>query len=108
MRTAAHEDILAQLTDEQLGLLDELGPSGERGFGHRHMRFPGRDGRCRAATRLAEELELTEEQQSAIETIRTELREAVQARHEEAREEFMDLLSDEQLAILNEMAVEKE
>ncbi|MCH7873110.1 MAG: hypothetical protein IID33_15545 [Planctomycetes bacterium] len=114
LRTAAHEDILAQLTDEQLGLFEDLRPdgefrpSGQRGFGHMHMRFPGRDGQRRAATRLEEELELTEEQQSAIETIRAELREAVQARHEEAREEFLDLLSDEQLAILDEMGVEKE
>jgi len=45
----------------------------------------------------ADELQLTDEQQTAIDEIRAALRDAIQARHEQARDEFLSLLTDEQL-----------
>lgn len=87
LREAAHDEIRALLTEEQLAILDEAEASAGEG-----RRGPGR---------LADELELTEEQQGAIDEIRTELRDAIQARHEQARDEFLDLLTDEQLEKLN-------
>ncbi len=119
LRSAAHDDIRTLLTGEQRAILDELFPGygpdaaaesadGEtsnltalpfrggspgRGFG----RFaPGR----RGADQVADELQLTEAQQIAIDEIRTALRDAVRARHEQARDEFVALLTDEQRAQL--------
>ena len=51
--------------------------------------------------RLVDLLDLADEQAGAIDAIRHELREAVQARHEQARDEFLALLTDEQLAELD-------
>ncbi len=53
--------------------------------------------------RFAAALELTEDQQTQIETIRSELRDAVEARHQQARDEFRAILTPEQLAILDAM-----
>ena len=96
---AAQEEIRALLTEEQLAIFDELapfvadggdcpGPPGIAGF-HEAGGLP--------MDRLAEELGLSEEQQAAVDEILAELRDAVQARREQARDEFLSLLTDEQL-----------
>ncbi|MBN2559381.1 MAG: hypothetical protein JXQ75_00420 [Phycisphaerae bacterium] len=121
LRDAAHDEIRSLLTEEQLAILDEIGmsPGGCVGFSgpgmlgrggaaspvrHGAMGIGGRSGF--GPGRLADELQLTEEQRIAIEEIRAELRDAVQARHEEARDEFLSLLTDEQLAELDWLADE--
>jgi len=114
LRTQAQADILAVLTDEQRARLNELvvglfvglpfsanngdannarnrGPGGF-GFGF------GRPGH--AFDRFADALELTDEQRAQIKAIRDALTDAVRARHEQARDEFLALLTDEQLAKL--------
>lgn len=92
---AADEDIRALLTEEQLAIYDELpplmpgpghGPPPEQAGG-RHDPLPDI---------LAEELGLSEEQQTAVEEILTTLRTAIEARQDEAREAFLALLTDEQ------------
>ncbi len=108
LREAAHQDIRAILSDEQVAILDEkfgdstsrqrrvhasFGRRGGFGFGEPISFSSGGD-------RFAEELELTDEQQEAIDDIRTSLREAIQARHEQARADFLALLTDEQLDTL--------
>ncbi len=113
LREEAKDNIRALLTEEQLVLLDEMpqrgdgppappgrlrGPSGPPGHG---------DGRL-ACQQMYEDLDLTEEQWAAIETIREELRDAVIARHEQAREEFLAILTEEQLAILDELSPQNE
>jgi Spy/CpxP family protein refolding chaperone len=107
LREAAHDEIRALLTEEQLAILDEMGmPAGEdaafpmrrgpMGFG-RHGGF-GCGGF--GPSHFADELQLTDEQQTAIDDIRATLRDAIRARHEQARDEFLGLLADEQLEIL--------
>lgn len=54
------------------------------------------------ADRLAEVLGLTDEQRAAIDDIRQSTRDAVEARHDQARDEFRAILTAEQLAILDE------
>jgi Spy/CpxP family protein refolding chaperone len=105
LRENAHEQILALLTEDQRATLDELQstPFGK----HR----PGRMGPGGGLIELggfglpllADELSLTEEQQAAIEQIRTDLRIAVEVRHQQARDEFRAILSEEQLAKFDEM-----
>jgi len=99
LRDAAHEEIRALLTEEQLAMLDELAPPMRAGMPfpmpRPHMGFGNHGGF--AQDRFAEELQSTEEQEAAIDAIRTELEEAVRARHEQARDEFLALLTDEQL-----------
>jgi Spy/CpxP family protein refolding chaperone len=102
LRAAAQEDIRALLTEEQLALFDELPPL-PPGGGDCHgpggpMGFAGHGGTL--TDRLTEDLELSEEQQAAVDEILTTLQAAVQARHEQARDEFLALLTDEQLAQL--------
>jgi len=111
LRTQARADILAVLTDEQKAKLNELvvgwfvglpgnsntargrGPGGTGGFGFGF-------GRGHAFDRFAEALGLTEEQQAQIKTIRETLVDAIRARHEQARADFLALLTEEQLAKL--------
>jgi len=113
LRDAAHDRIRNEvLTEEQRATLDEMqmNRSGA-GFG-RVARFGGFGsmmgsgmGRHRGdrqfSERFAAALELTEEQQTQIETIRSELRAAIEARHQQARDEFRAILTPEQLAILD-------
>ncbi|TWT40577.1 LTXXQ motif protein [Phycisphaerae bacterium RAS1] len=95
LQDAARDAIDAVLTDEQLAQLDEL-RSNAGGEHHGHRVFgPGID-------RLAEKLELTEEQQTQIETLLDTLKTDVQTRREQARTEFRAILTDEQLAALDE------
>lgn len=97
LRDVAHEEIRALLTEEQQALLDER-KSDAMDTMSRAFRGPGRPHRF--ARRLAETLELTEEQQTAIADIRETLRASVRERHEQAREAFLALLTPEQLALL--------
>lgn len=105
LRTKAHKDIRGNLTEEQQAALDELRANrAGRGLprGLRGRPFGGDRG-GRFLDRLAEELGLSEEQIAAIMQIREDLRSAVEARHQQAREEFRDILTDAQLAILDEI-----
>jgi Spy/CpxP family protein refolding chaperone len=114
LRTDARDQILALLTVEQRArLLDlQLSPPGRR-VGQRHG-HPGRGrgpdhpvGLQRAFERLAERLELTEAQQTQIQTILTQLRADIAARHAEAREAFRALLTEDQLALLDTLEVSR-
>lgn len=122
LRQAAHQDIYNNvLTDEQRALLDDLREQFEarrqddRQDGET-TDMPNDDGTAaqpdgpmhgrrpflrRMMRRLADELELTDEQIAQIQTIRMDLRAAVRARHEQARVEFRAILTDEQLAVLD-------
>lgn len=116
LRTQARADILAVLTDEQKAKLNELvvgwfiglppsggaarnrgpgGPGGPGGFG---FGFGG--GRGHAFDRFADALGLTDDQKAQIEAIRKALTDAIRARHEQARADFLALLTPEQLAKL--------
>ncbi|MCK6485724.1 MAG: hypothetical protein HUU22_18590 [Phycisphaerae bacterium] len=122
LRSDAHDKIRAVLTEDQRVQLDSLGlrrpglfaadqaaqdaaPQRMRGPGDRpgpgpmaHMGSgPNHD---RAFSRLAEALDLTDDQIAQIETIRSELRDAIRARHEQARNEFIAILDDVQRAML--------
>jgi len=50
-----------------------------------------------------ESLDLTEEQQDAIEVIREEVREDIRALHDSARDAFRAILTEEQIEILDEL-----
>lgn len=109
LRDQAHEDIRAVLTDEQRAILDEM--QAGRGFGvfgppadMFGMMMSQRHGSGRPFFgRLSEALDLTDEQQELIETIREALRDAIEARHQQARDEFQAILTPEQLALLDAM-----
>ncbi len=58
--------------------------------------------------RFAEVLELSEFQSDAIQVIRDALREDVRILHEQAREDFKELLTADQLRILEEIEAEPE
>ena len=45
---------------------------------------------------------MTDDQQAAIEKIRTDLQDAVQARHQQARDEFRAILTADQLTLLDQ------
>lgn len=112
LRTQARDDILAVLTDEQRARLDEIvvglfvglpigngDNSTARRNGHGGFGFGfGRHGH--AFDRFADALGLTDEQQMQIRDIRENLMDAIRARHEQARDEFLALLTPEQLAKL--------
>ena len=123
LRQNAHDQILAVLTPEQQAQLDQLfpqpagasrasgasGPSGPLmppphrfGMHGREMGMPG-GGPESFSQDLTGQLQLTAAQQTQIEQIRTDLRNAVQARHQQARDEFRAILTPEQLAILDQM-----
>ncbi len=115
LRETTHEEVRALLTEEQLAVLDELGlPSDPNtNFSARHGRFGfGRPGGFTHGSfgsgSIISALELTEEQEMTLDTIRTELRESVQLRHEQARDEFLGLLTDEQLTELDGFTEEDE
>ncbi len=105
LRDAAHEEIRGLLTEEQQAMLDER-KSDAMGTMSRASRGPGRPHRF--AGRLAESLELTEEQQTAIADIRETLRASVRERHEQAREAFLALLTPKQLELLEGIELDSE
>jgi len=120
LRQDAHTQILAVLTPDQQAQLDQLfpqpagasgasGPSGPlmpppHRFGMRGREMGMRGGGPESFSQyLTGQLQLTDAQQTQIEQIRTNLRAAVQARHQQARDEFRAILTPEQLAILDQM-----
>lgn len=104
LRAAAHEEIRALLTEEQRAILDEQGhpvePAVDRPPGQGIMGAGGRGGFVHGdfgPRHIEDELQLSEEQQTAIDEILAELHDAIEARHEQARDEFLALLTTEQL-----------
>ncbi|MBL8880462.1 MAG: hypothetical protein JNG88_15220 [Phycisphaerales bacterium] len=95
-----------EITGVELPSEPPFGRGGPRGRGGPGMHAPGFGGPGLLdgpfADRLAEALGLTDDQRAAIDAIRQTTREAVQARHEQARTEFRAILTAEQLAILDE------
>ncbi len=130
LRQNAQDQIKTVLTADQLAKLDELqsqpppGPP-PGGPGGCHMGPPPGDQGAVAQppdqdpnavpdpavdtwTRLADELQMTDDQQAAIEQIRTDLQDAVQARHQQARDEFRAILTSDQLAVLDQAEAQVE
>jgi len=112
LRSTAHEDIQAVLTDEQLALLPEI--STER-FGFRHRGFGGPrpggfgfEGEGTFSDRFAEALGLTDAQQSSIDDIREKLRTTIMDRHMEARDAFVTILTADQLETLESFEADHE
>ena len=58
--------------------------------------------------RFADELQLTDDQETAIAQIHSDLLAAVETRHQQARDEFRAILTSEQLAILDEIEAQHE
>jgi Spy/CpxP family protein refolding chaperone len=121
LRQSAQDQIKAQLTADQLARLEELQsqapPAPPGGPGRRHMGPPpgnlGDDAQPPEPgldiwTRLADELQLTDDQQTAVEQIRTDLRDAVEARHQQARDDFRAILTADQLTLLDQIEAEHE
>lgn len=95
LHDTAQADIEALLTAEQLATLDSL----DHGF-HPHGRAFGSD---MVSDRLATLLELTEEQQTAIQGILDQLQTDIEARRTQARDDFRAILTEEQQAVLDEL-----
>ena len=107
LRDAAMEEIRALLTDEQVAALDELRPGDRLGPGRaRGGRMSFGRGERPAAGRLTEELGLSDEQQASLEAIREDMRANIQARHEQARNEFLELLTDEQRQMIDDPRID--
>lgn len=116
-RQQARQDIRAILTDDQLAELDSIfadhdfGDDGEDGSDeaddgddkddivarHRHPHRP------RVFIRILRLLDLTDDQIEAIRDIRQQLRMDVRALHQAARDDFLALLTPEQLDILEQI-----
>lgn len=92
LQDAARAEIDAVLTQEQLAQLEAL-----RGGEHHGYRLFGP-----GIQHVAEKLDLTDAQQAQIESILETLRTDVEARREQARTDFRAILTDEQLAALDE------
>lgn len=88
LQDAARADIEALLTDEQRATLDSF----DIGFHDAFRAFE----HGFVSGRLADALALTDEQQTAIEATLDELHTAVDARRDQARDEFRAILTDEQ------------
>ncbi|MBN2448329.1 MAG: hypothetical protein JXO22_16500 [Phycisphaerae bacterium] len=109
LRAATHEAIRAMLTDEQLLILDDMGALDQESATPRMGRGAMGSGRgVSRSVQIADELQLTEEQQAAIDGLRAELRDAIRVRHEQAHAEFLALLTEEQLAALDGATEESE
>ncbi len=114
LRQEAKGEIRALLTEEQLAILDEMQLAYQGGYAP-PPRFHGplapppfqHDGRP-ASQRFDEALDLTPEQEAEVETIREELRAAVSARHDQAQDEFLAILTEEQLQALEEIRPQEE
>ncbi|MCG8405360.1 MAG: hypothetical protein MI923_09200 [Phycisphaerales bacterium] len=110
LRSAAHEDIQAILTAEQLATLEERRSEriGFPGLGGRRAGGFRNGGNGSFSERFAEELGLSEQQQADLEDIRETLRASVKDRHTEAREVFIALLTPEQIEVLEELEAERD
>jgi Spy/CpxP family protein refolding chaperone len=126
LRQDAHDKILAVLTPEQQALLTQisqgrssptsqpigLGMNGQglgMGMGMGTGMGMGAGTGVMNGTMqgmlfqdIATQLQLTDDQKAQIQQIRADLRTAVQARHQQARDEFLAILTPEQQAILNQ------
>jgi Spy/CpxP family protein refolding chaperone len=96
LHEAARAEIEGQLTEEQRATLESLKLDHPGPF----RAFPPAVG----GGRLAEAIGLSEEQSAAIEAILQETHDAAEARRDQAREEFRAILTEEQLANLDEFA----
>ena len=108
LRTTVHDDIRAQLTEDQVALLDERQGERFRSFGDGD---DGDDGEAETPPfidRLTEALGLDDDQVAAITSIRETLRDEIKAGHEAAREAFRANLAVEQLAILDELEAQRD
>ncbi|MHC4558053.1 MAG: hypothetical protein ACYS80_12200 [Planctomycetota bacterium] len=110
---AAHDEIMAVLTDEQIEKLEQVGERMRRsrgGFGGWNM---GKGPCClyegpESCTRICAALDLTEEQQALIAEIRENARiDAEAAETSEARREIMQAAHDEIMAVLTDEQIEK-
>jgi Spy/CpxP family protein refolding chaperone len=99
LRQDANDQIRALLTEEQLAALDALEPNGPNEVG------PGPCGLHQPppCPYLDESLNLTDEQRAAIKTILDNLHTATEAREQQARDEFRAILTEDQLAVLDQM-----
>ncbi|MFO0839684.1 MAG: hypothetical protein U1D55_14300 [Phycisphaerae bacterium] len=105
LRDQAHQDILAVLTPEQQATLQSLKPDqmtlGMPYGRGRHGGFGPGEG-LGFGPRLASALNLTADQQTKIDEIRTNLRTAIQTRHQQAHDEFRAILTSDQQAIFDQ------
>ena len=98
LQAATKTQIDAVLTDDQRAQLDALDqgpPDGFRHFG------PGPD-----IGRLSEELGLTTDQQTQIQSLMGTLQTAVEARRQQAQDEFRAILTADQQALLDQLEAE--
>lgn len=104
LRQDAHDKIIAVLTPDQQTTLNGLVPDQPAGFGMHGRGMGMRAGGVHRLTQdLATALQLTDAQKTQIDQIRTDLRTAVQARHQQARDEFRAILTADQQAILDKL-----
>jgi Spy/CpxP family protein refolding chaperone len=119
LRQDAQDQIEALLTADQLATLDELQsqdrpppPGGPRGGHGGGPMGPPPENADQAGLdlgplgRFADDLQLTDEQQTAIAQIHTDFQAAVEARHQKASDEFRAILTDDQLTRLDELESE--
>jgi len=101
LRQAAHEKILAVLTPDQQAALSQVGSvnAGTIAAGS----APAGGQPTSWFQYLAEQLQLTSDQVTQIDQIRTDLRTAVQNRHQQARDDFRALLTPDQQQKLDEL-----
>lgn len=98
LRRAARDQIRALLTDEQKATLDEIRNHPPMpGAGHGPPP-PGEN----PIDRLAEDLGLSDEQKSQISAIHDATRAQIEARRQQERDEFRAILTEEQLAKLDD------
>jgi Spy/CpxP family protein refolding chaperone len=110
---AAHEEVLSVLTEEQIEKLEQLReerPYGRGGPGKGNIRIgPGRPvGGSDDLRPVFEELDLTEEQKTAIKEIHEQARaDAESAETRQARQEIMQAAHEEVLSVLTDEQIEK-
>jgi len=109
---AAHDEIMAVLTDEQVEELEQLRPGtpwgpGRPGRGHPGIGPKGPFGGPDDTPPVFEVLDLTEEQKTAIDEIREQARtDAEAAETREIRRDIMQAAHDEILAVLTDEQIE--